>query len=255
MRELLIPVFAVWLAASSVTADAQTPDPRLRVMLYDPQRVVPVRVTLGDQMMIEFAPDERVENVALGNSASWQAIPSKQADLLFVKPMDWAPPTNMAVVTNLRRYMFELSVRKPGGSGGDAERLYSLRFEYPPPAAPVAVSPRPAARPPQDVNHAYSYEGSSVNLPSRLFDDGEATYFRFPDGVGLPAIFAREADQSESVVNFHQRDGYIVVDRLARGFVLRRGKDETRIFNDGFREATPGPLSPQPRKRSGGNSK
>jgi hypothetical protein len=41
-----------------------------------------------------------------------------------------------------------------------------------------------------------------------------------------------------------------VVDRVARGFVLRRGKDETRIFNDGFREATLGPLSPQPRKRS-----
>ena len=254
MRGLLTSFLAACLAAGSTAADAQTPDPRLRVMLYDPQRVVPLRVTLGDQMMIEFAPDERVENVALGNSASWQAIPSKQANLLFVKPMESTPPTNMAVVTNLRRYMFELSVRKAGAGGDENERVYSLRFEYPPPPARAAISPA-AARPPQDVNHAYSYEGSAVNLPSRLFDDGEATYFRFPDGVGLPAIFAREADQSESVVNFHQRDGYIVVDRLARGFVLRRGKEETRIFNDGFREATPGPLSPQPRKRSGGNSK
>ena len=252
MRGLLIPVLAACLGVGSVAANAQTPDPRLRVLPYEPQQVVSVRVTLGDQMMIEFAPEERVANVALGNSASWQAIPSKQANLLFVKPMESAPSTNMAVVTNLRRYMFELSVRKAGGD--DSERVYSLRFEYPPPPARAALS-TPAARPPQDVNHAYSYEGSVVNLPSRLFDDGEATYFRFPDGIGLPAIFAREADQSESVVNFHQRDGYIVVDRLARGFVLRRGKEETRIFNDGFRETAPGPLSPQPRKRSGGNSK
>ena len=252
MRNLFIPALAVCLAAGSVVAGAQTPDPRLRVMLYDPQRVVPIRVTLGDQMMIEFAPDERIENVALGNSLSWQAIPSKQANLLFVKPMDRAPTTNMAVVTNLRRYMFELGVRKAGGD--ESERVYSLRFDYPPPPARATVSPQ-APRPPQDVNHAYSYEGSSQNLPSRLFDDGEATYFRFPEGGGLPAIFAREADQSESVVNFHQRDGYIVVDRIARGFVLRRGKDETRIFNDGFREPTPGPLSPQPRKRSSGTSK
>jgi type IV secretion system protein VirB9 len=248
MRSLCIPALAACLVAASVVAGAQTPDPRLRVILYDPQRVVPIRVTLGDQMMIEFAPDERIENVALGNSLSWQAIPSKQANLLFVKPMDRAPTTNMAVVTNLRRYMFELGVRK-AGMGDESERVYSLRFDYPPPPARATVSPQ-APRPPQDVNHAYSYEGSSQNLPSRLFDDGEATYFRFPEGSGLPAIFAREADQSESVVNFHQRDGYIVVDRVARGFVLRRGKDETRIFNDGFREATLGPLSPQPRKRS-----
>jgi type IV secretion system protein VirB9 len=254
MSKLLAPALAVCLAAGSVMVRAQTPDPRLRVMLYDPQRVVPIRVTLGDQMMIEFAPDERIENVALGNSLSWQAIPSKQANLLFVKPMDRAPTTNMAVVTNLRRYMFELGVRKAGAGSDESERVYSLRFDYPPPPARATVSP-PAPRPPQDVNHAYSYEGSAQNLPSRLFDDGEATYFRFPDGSGLPAIFAREADQSESVVNFHQRDGYIIIDRIARGFVLRRGKEETRIFNDGFREATPGPLSPQPRKKSGGNSK
>ena len=254
MRRLLLPLFGCCLAAAPMTLCAEVPDPRLRVVPYDPLQVVPIRVTLGDQVMIELDPTERIENVALGNSLSWQAVPSKQANLLFVKPMDRAPATNMAVVTNLRRYMFELSVRKAAASGDDPERVYSLRFDYPPPPARAVVSP-PAVRAPQDVNHAYSYEGSPQNLPSRLFDDGEATYFRFPEGSGLPAIFAREADQSESVVNYRQRDGYIVIDRVARGFVLRRGKEETRIFNDGFREAAPGPLSPQPRKRSSGERK
>jgi type IV secretion system protein VirB9 len=37
------------------------------------------------------------------------------------------------------------------------------------------------------------------------------------------------------VVNTRERDGYVVVDRVARGFVLRRGDEITRIYNDGFR--------------------
>ena len=89
--------------------------------------------------------------------------------------------------------------------------------------SPTPAEPAPA--PPQDVNHAYSYQGSAEILPIRLFDDGQSTYFRFAEGVSYPAIFAVEADHSEAVVNFHVRDGYLVVDRLARGFVLRRGKD------------------------------
>ena len=257
MRRLLLSSLVACLFMSSATvvgAQSSAPDHRLRVVHYDPQRIVSIRVILGNQMTIEFDPSERIENVALGNSSSWQAIPSKRANLLFLKPMDQAPTTNMTVITNLRRYMFELAVRKGVAYGDDPDLVYSLRFEYPAPVAPLAVA-KLAARPPQDVNHAYSYEGSAQNLPSRLFDDGEATYFRFPDGASLPAIFAQEADQSEAVVNFHQRDGYIVVDRLARGFVLRRGKEETRIFNDGFKEAVPGPLSPQPRKKSGQGSR
>ncbi len=225
-------------------------DHRLRVVPYDPDQVVPIRAALGYQMMIEFDPAERIENVAVGDSLGWQVVPSRRANLLFLKPMDHAPVTNMTVVTNMRRYAFELSVRPGPVRAGDPELIYSLRFEYPAPAAVAAAEPPPPA-PPQDVNHAYSYEGSAENLPMRLFDDGQATYFRFPEGASFPAIFAVEADKSESVVNFHLRDGYLVVERLAPGFVLRRGKVETRIFNDGFKDAEPGPLSPRPRVKSG----
>lgn len=260
MWGVLAVSFVSWLVvAAPVHAQSPAPaqpsvqaDPRLRVIPYDPQQVIPIRAALGYQMTIEFDPAERIENVAVGDSLGWQVIPNKRANLLFLKPMERAPVTNMTVVTNLRRYTFQLSVRPGAVRPNDPDLIYDLRFEYPAPAAPLvlAAEPTPPA-PPQDANHAYSYEGAQQNLPLRLFDDGQATYFRFPEVANLPAIFAVEADKSESVVNFHQRDGYIVVERLARGFVLRRGKDETRIFNDGFKEAEPGPLSPQPRKKSG----
>jgi type IV secretion system protein VirB9 len=99
------------------------------------------------------------------------------------------------------------------------------------------------------ANAAYSYEGSIRILPSRVFDDGKATYFQFAEGEDYPAIYAVEADSAEAVVNFTVRDGYVVVDQLARGFVLRRGAEMTRLYNDGFKEVLPGPLSPKPRLR------
>jgi type IV secretion system protein VirB9 len=99
------------------------------------------------------------------------------------------------------------------------------------------------------VNAAYSYDGSPRSLPARVFDDGKATYFQFAEADDYPAIYAVEADKSEAVVNFAIRDSYVVVDQIARGFVLRRGAEATHLYNDGFKETLPGPLSPRPRLR------
>jgi type IV secretion system protein VirB9 len=227
-------------------------DPRLKIVGYDPLQVVNIHAALGYQIMIEFDRSERIENVAIGDSLGWQVIPNHKANLLFLKPMARVAATNMTVVTNLRHYTFELDVRPGAVPPGDPSVIYGLRFQYPPPAAPVIVAapaPPPAPEAPKDVNHAYSYDGSPQNLPTRVFDDGQATYFRFAEGSSYPAIFAVEADKSEAVVNYHVRDGYVVIDRLARGFVLRRGKVETRIYNDGYQEPAPGPLSPRPRRK------
>ena len=54
-------------------------------------------------------------------------------------------------------------------------------------------------------------------------------------------------DGGEAVVNSHMRDGYIVVDRIAPGFILRRGSEVTKVFNDGWKEQTASALAPKPR--------
>ena len=253
-RQLPAMIFALCLTCQGAVAAVEpTPgpgDPRLREVLYDPHQVVTVRAALGYQLTIEFDPAERIENVAIGDSLGWQVVPSRRANLLFLKPMDKAPPTNMEVVTSLRRYAFELVVRSDAGSRRAPPPTYNLRFLYPAPETPLVPAPE-LVPPPQDVNHAYSYQGSKANLPQRVFDDGQATYFQFAPGAAVPAIFALESDKSEAVVNSHTREGYTVVDRLAPGFVLRSGTEETRLFNDGYRTAEPGPLSPQPKPKSG----
>ncbi len=206
-------------------------DPRIHVVEYDPSAVVELRGALGFQLSVEFDPAERIENVAIGDSLGWQVTPNRRANLLFIKPMSARPNTNMTVVTNLRRYNFQLSVR---GRGPARDVPFTVRFLYAPPVLAVIETPLPPP-PPVERNSAYSYQGSGKTLPVRVFDDGLDTYFTFRASEDLPAIFAVDPDGGEAVVNTRQRDGYVVVDRVTRGFVLRRGTEVTRIYNDGFR--------------------
>lgn len=234
-------------ALAAVTPLPSAGDPRMRVAKYAPEEVVELVGDLGYQLTIEFGDGERIENVSIGDAQGWQVTPNHKASLLFLKPIDHAAPTNMSVVTNLRRYAFELRVRAKVPSGAESSIIYGLRFDYPPPPPPPAEKAA-AKTPPQVVNAAYSYEGSSKALPSRVFDDGKSTYFQFAAADDYPAIYAIEPNSGEAVVNFTIRDGYVVVDQVARGFVLRRGTDMTRLYNDGYRETLPGPLSPRPRR-------
>ncbi len=245
MRRLILLICLVATpAAAALIPRPGAGDPRIHVVDYDPAEVVELKGTLGYQTTIEFSPDERIENVAIGDSIGWQVTPNRKATLLFLKPLDKAPVTNMTVVTNLRRYAFSLSVRPGAARPNDPGLIYSLKFLYPEVEAATAAAA--AVPPPQVANQAYTYEGSSMNVPLRVFDDGKATYFRFRDGEDEPAVFAVEADGGEAVVNTYRRQGYLVVDRLARAFVLRRGDEVTRLFNDGFTVEAPGPDSPKP---------
>ena len=161
-------------------------DPRIRVVRYDPNEVIELEGTLGYAMSVEFSENEKIENVAIGDSQAWQVTPNRRANLLFVKPMRRDAVTNMAVYTNLRRYMFDLSVG-PDQGARDRNIIFGVRFDYPEPARAVVAADQGPPKPqmPSDVNHAYSYEGSSKNLPTRVFDDGHSTYFTFSAAVRL----------------------------------------------------------------------
>jgi len=246
MRRAVLCALLLALATPAFGAVAPHPgggDPRIGEVLYDPAQVVELKGVLGYQLTLEFDPFERIENVAIGDALGWQVTPNRKANLLFLKPMAQRPDTNMTVVTNLRRYEFQLSVRT---RARPAQVPYTVRFVYPAPAI-AEVAPPPPPAPPQDKNHAYSYQGSTKVLPTRLFDDGQDTYFAFAEGADLPAIYAVEPDGGEAVVNSHMRDGYIVVDRTAPAFMLRRGAEVTRVFNDGWTTQAVSALAPKPR--------
>ena len=237
-------------AAAAVMPQSGPVDPRIRTVIYNPREVVTITGQLGYQLVIEFGTAERIENISIGDSLSWQVTPNKKADLLFLKPIDRSPSTNMTVVTNLRRYNFELiAVAK----GIRRAQTYDVRFLYPneelaagttvaAPDAPVSD-----AAPPDSWNFAYSYSGAKTNVPARVFDDGRFTYFQWPQGIDTPAVFVIGDDGKEALVNHITKGRYLVVEQVAASFVLRNGTQVTQVFNDARRVPEPGAAAPRPR--------
>ncbi len=235
----LFAVLAVGVALAGPALATETPrpgatDPRIRTVAYDPDQVVRLTGYFGIQTMLEFAPDERIENVSIGDALGWQVTPNKKANLLFLKPLDRTAATNMTVVTDRRRYVFELVVAGPKASMKDL--AYVVRFLVPAPA-PVFVSAPPPAAPiaPVARNSAYGVKGDAAIQPTKVFDDGAATYFAWPQQADLPAVFVVGADGVEGLANAVVRDGYLVVDQLAPRFVLRSGKSSLTVTNEAAR--------------------
>lgn len=217
LRQILL---ACLLAASGSAALA---DSRVRTLLYRPDTIVQIAGRANLQSVISFAPDERIENVAVGDSSSWQVTPNKRANMLFLKPISAGARTNMTVVTDRRTYLFDLRAGRAAGAA-----LYSLRFAYPPViAAPNSAQPAPvqtrSPKPLTELNFAWTAKGAKRLRPSRIFDDGKALFLAWPQGATLPAVFAA-TDDHETPVNYKLEKDYLVVDGAPRQVVLRLGK-------------------------------
>lgn len=229
--------FTLALLAGPLAAHAALPpvpgygDPHIQSVAYDPDQVVLLRGVLGYQLMIEFAPDERLESVSIGDSLGWQVTPNRNANLLFLKPIDRKSVTNMSVVTSQRRYAFDLRVLPKGAKTGFAP--YVVRFAYPQVAMAVPLPPRPDP-PPEERNRAYVVTGAPENTPARVFDDGRMTYFAWAPQASVPAIFAIAPDGKESLVNYGVRGAYTVVEQLAPRFILRNGKQVATVTNQSY---------------------
>jgi type IV secretion system protein VirB9 len=184
-------------------------DPRIQTVLYDADQVVQLQGTPGFQIDVEFASDEAIENVAVGDSAAWQVTPNRRGDHLFVKPLMGGVTTNMTVVTSARTYFFELAPL----SGGD--QAYTVRFRYP--SAQAAADEAQASA----IEGRYRLSGAHALRPSRISDDGVHTYIEWPREASLPATYALNNQGQETLVNGGMRDGLFVIDGVSTRLVFR----------------------------------
>ena len=210
------------LAASPLTAQVRPQaiaggDPRVQSVEYRPDQVVALDVAPGYQLMLEFAPDERIESVAVGDSGAWQVTPSRSGDRVFVKPLQ-SLPSNMTVVTSARLYAFELNPL----FGASPDMAYVVRFSYPAPADASAEA-EPAA-----VAGRYRLSGARALRPSRISDDGRHTYIEWPRERALPAVYALDERGQESLVNGMMRDDLFVIDAVVPRLVFRIDRDVAR---------------------------
>lgn len=252
-------VLAALTLAVAVPAHAEAPtrsgDPRLATRHYNADEVVRLEGRTGVQAAIAFAEEEHIENVAIGDSNSWQVTPNKRANMLFVKPLSANARTNMTVVTDKRSYVFDLAASPA------ARPVYVLRFTYPAEkatpqqaaqdAALTAAEAQAMARPPLDpaqLNFAWAPKGKPTLLPQRVYDDGESTFLSWPAGQPVPAILITDEKGTEGPVNYAVRDDVIVVEGVPSLIVLRLGKAMATLENKGgprpARTPAPG-LAPQ----------
>lgn len=189
-------------------------DPRLQTIDYSPDQIVQLGVASGYQLMVRFAPGERIETIAVGDSSGWQVTTNKRSDYLFIKTLGDARVTNMTVVTDARIYMFELIPSTPYGEG----QAFSLRFTYPEDEM-AAIAPIAAV-----ARYRYRVSGARALRPSLVMQDGPNIIIEWPESVALPAIFRIEEDGNETLVSSEIQNGRFKVAGLPKTLLFRLDK-------------------------------
>lgn len=232
-------------------------DNRIRTVNYTPHDVVKVVGRYRASTQIEFDATEEIVHVAVGDSVSWEVAPAH--NILFLKPREKNPPTNLQVVTmrasgERRVYQFELRAIDGDVTANDA--YFLVRFRYPTDeanerqrlAALQAASNRAAANKTAvdnalslhqsfgARNYRYSAQGSRALQPDSIHDDGKVTTMRFAGNREVPAIYMIQSDGSETMIPWDARKSgeVVVIHGTAKEFRLRRGGDVLCIFNEAY---------------------
>lgn len=105
-----------------------TTDSRIKSYVYNPNEVYLLVLHFGFQSNIEFAKGEKVQTISLGDTYAWKITPLD--NMLFIKPLEKNIRTNMTIITNKRKYQFDL-VAKMFEEGEEEDLVYLIRFYYP----------------------------------------------------------------------------------------------------------------------------
>jgi len=254
----IVAIFAFILAGPATTAYAleiprgASQDSRIRFVDYQPYNITRIIGSLRSSVQVEFAADEEIAHVALGNSVAWEVAPA--GNILFLKPRENQPVTNISVVTtrrsgSTRSYQMELTVRDGTVEVGQNTYFY-VKYRYPADEierrrrVAAARSLTAQAKEADNVlalheaygprNWRYSAQGSQALEPQSVYDNGKATTFAFVGNQEMPAIYIENSDGSESLVPKSVHGNLVLVHAISRKFILRRGGDVLCVFNEAY---------------------
>ncbi|NTF56953.1 P-type conjugative transfer protein VirB9 [Agrobacterium rhizogenes] len=242
---------------SSATLALETPrgapqDSRIRFVDYQPYNIAKVVGSLRSSVQVEFAADEEIAHVALGNTVAWEVAPA--GNILFLKARENQPVTNISVVTtrrdgSTRSYQMELTVRDGPVAGGQDTYFY-VKYRYPADDAErrrqeATARARAAQAGQADTvlalheqigprNWRYTAQGSATLEPQAVYDNGKITTFAFTGNQEMPAIYMENSDGTESLVPKSVDGDLVLAHAISRKFILRRGGDVLCIFNEAY---------------------
>jgi type IV secretion system protein VirB9 len=246
-------VLICWPGPAHVQEATSPADLRIRTVDYSAEAVYRLRGFIGYQIDVEFESGESFQGLGAGDVEGLAF--AAQGNHLFIKPRANSVRTNLTVLTTRRAYRFEYTALAGGPESAPAEVVFALRFRYTPsragsPPVPGADIERQFSdqSDAENLNRNYWYCGPPGLKPLKVEDDGVHTRLRFDPRAELPALFVRDEDGGESLLNFNVEHGDVVVHRVARQFVLRRGRLVGCVLNKGFvtggRELATGTVAP-----------
>ncbi|MDG4868613.1 P-type conjugative transfer protein VirB9 (plasmid) [Guyparkeria sp. 1SP6A2] len=248
MKKLTTPLLFLAFVSSPAFA-LETPaageyDDRVKYVDYNPAEVVKLVGHYGYSTHIQFARGEAVQQIAMGDKLAWEVAPVDNH--IFIKPRDKEATTNMTVLTSRRAYNFELNAHWSQMGAHSNDMYFQVSFNYPEEEAARerAEEARNEVERRMDSgsnlvarNWNYWAKGSESVTPNRAVDDGRFTYLTFAANRSMPAVYIINDDGSESLVNTHidpDRPGVIVVEKIARQLVLRKGQSVACLFNESY---------------------
>lgn len=225
--------------AASVPLRGST-DSRIRTVFYSPDEVYRLYGFVGYHLDLEFESDEVFVGLSAGDPEALTY--SAHENVLTLRPKAASSQMNVTISTTKRRYYFDYMIAAQAPNRLTDEVMYAVRFMYPSKAA-TANTLSPQERVARDLalaektrprNIDYWYCGDGAVKPVAASDDGVHTRLTFAAKSELPAIFIRNDDGSESLLNFNVEAGDVIVHRVAARFVVRRGRLTGCIVNKGF---------------------
>lgn len=251
-------------AQAEITPSRGEGDVRLRVADYHAGEVYRLQGVVGYQVALEFEAGEVFVGLGAGDLDALTFV--AQGHHLFIKPKAAPVATNLTVLTNRRVYHFDYTASRSPYTDPEAGRIYAVRFRYPASERPEVAARAQALADEAEIqkaleigpqrlprNERYGFCGDRALKPLAAWDNGVHTHLRFAPRAPLPAIFVSDAPKVESLVNFHVEGEEIVIHRLARRFILRRGAQVACVSNEawvgGSQVLPSGTLSPSVERR------
>lgn len=252
MQKIIVGLLvAASLAAATGSHALDKPKPgsedsRVRFVDYKPYNVVKIVGSLRTSVQVEFAADEEIVDVALGNNVAWEV--QARRNIMFLKAREQQPSTNGSVVTtrrdgSTRSYQIEVS-------SDDGEPYFYVKYRYPADEAAAKAKDRADRNAANGDgaadrklaadefggprNWAYTARGAEAIEPTRVYDTGKQTVFVFTGNTEIPAIFIKNTDGSESLVPKSVDGDLVRVHAIGSQFILRRGKDVVEVNNEAF---------------------
>lgn len=236
MKLPLSLLLALWLGPvlAEVSPSPGLMDSRIRSIPYSADEVYRLTGFVGYQTDLEFEPGESFVGLGAGDIEGISFV--AQDNHLFLKPKAAKVGTNLTILTSKRAYHIDYAASSHPPDATEPV-TYVLRFLYPPVVrneADLTTKTLEHAEAARARNIDYWFCGSATLAPVAASDDGVHTRLTFAAKAEQPAIFILNEDGTESLLNFSMEEGDVIVHRVARRLILRRGNLAGCVVNKGY---------------------